>query len=305
MLHPIHLFSQLLPLYLIIICGFLASRYLLVDKEHIARLLIFFITPSVVFLGLVQGPNILEALAIPLIFCALGYLICLFHLKLAPLFFSEQETRLLALGMSTGNTGYFGIPVTAMLLGTEAIASAVLCAIGQTLFENSLGYYTLARHNITPSMALRRALRLPGLHVFWICLVVGLLSWKWPPIVIEVTTLLKGAYAPLGMMIVGMGLASVKLSDVNSRLLIYSVAGKPLIWLMCVGMVLWCDSISVQLISPLTAKVMLFQAVTPMAANTVAFASETGCAPGKAALIVMVSTMLGLIITPMMASALV
>ncbi len=305
MMNPIDLFSRLVPLYLIIILGFVAARYLKVDKEHIARLLIYFITPSVIFLGLVQGPDLSEALAIPLIFCGLGYLICLFHLRFARLIFSDQETRLLALGMSTGNTGYFGIPVTAMLLGTEAIASAVLCAIGQTLFENTLGYYTLARHNISPAQALRRALKLPGLHVFWICLVCGAFSLQWPPIFLEVTGLLKGAYAPLGMMIVGMGLAAVKLSDVNARLLLWSVLGKPLIWLIGVWLVLWFDSHFTSLISPLTAKVMLLQAVTPMAANTVAFASETGCAPGKAALIVMVSTLLGLVITPMMASVLV
>ena len=62
------LFLKLIPLYVLIILGFHAAKYLAVKKESAAALLIYIITPVVVFQSVAAAPVSKATFLLPLAF---------------------------------------------------------------------------------------------------------------------------------------------------------------------------------------------------------------------------------------------
>ena len=65
------LIAKLIPLYIVVLFGFLAGRFSEVKKETVANLLIYIITPVVVFGGVFSAPITAYALFLPILFFVL------------------------------------------------------------------------------------------------------------------------------------------------------------------------------------------------------------------------------------------
>ena len=68
---------KILPLYLFIILGFAAGRRLHIDKDSIAKLLIYVIAPIIVFHGAVSANLQLGLLLVPVLFFGVATSLCL------------------------------------------------------------------------------------------------------------------------------------------------------------------------------------------------------------------------------------
>jgi len=64
-------------------------------------------------------------------------------------------------------------------------------------------------------------------------------------------------------------------------------------------LVVWVDNITLQLYNTSIHKVMILMSIVPLAANTVAFATELKAQPEKASLAVMLSTLFALFYIPL------
>ena len=118
---------KIIPLYLMIYLGFVATKYLEVGKEGIAKLLIYMIGPVVIFYGTYTVQLNFANLTLPLLFLIISCLICLLFLWIGNKIFKNDSTKnILAFTSGTGNTGYFGLPVVMGVLGEEAFSLAVL-----------------------------------------------------------------------------------------------------------------------------------------------------------------------------------
>ena len=71
------LIAKILPLYLIIFLGFLAGKFLKAQKETIASILIYTITPVIVFHGVLTTEINLGILLLPVFYFALCSFLCL------------------------------------------------------------------------------------------------------------------------------------------------------------------------------------------------------------------------------------
>ncbi len=300
------LLQNLLPLYLIMALGFWLGKTLQISARPIARILIFSITPAVVFLAVLNVPASRDPLIITLVTLSIAFTLCLVSLPFLIRRLPKGLGRLSALALGTGNTGYFGIPLCTILFGPEGGALAVFAAMGQTLYENTLGYYVLCRHEAQMREALFRVLKLPAVHAIVMALILRSLDLESPALLTKSLELLKGAYAPLGMMLIGLALAETSsLSQPDD--LAFSLGltlAKPLLWLSLMGTFLLLEATYFPFLNSLTRQVLWIQASVPIAANTAAFAQETGVEPGKAALAVTMATLGGLLIVPLAAALL-
>ena len=67
------LLSKIIPLYLIIILGYITGRCISVAKETVAHLLIYVLVPIVIFNGVLRAHIDPGMLSLPLVFLCLAY----------------------------------------------------------------------------------------------------------------------------------------------------------------------------------------------------------------------------------------
>lgn len=280
--------------------GFVAVRVLEVDRQSIARLLIYMVAPAVVFYGVSQTPLSWATLSLPFLFFFLCTTICILFLGVGSLVWGKESTRnLLAYAAGDGNTGYFGIPVAMILFKEDVLGIVVLTLLGFILFENTVGFFTMARGNYTLRDSLRRMSRLPAVYAFIAGISVAATGWIYPQPIVDFFQYFKASYSLLGMMVIGMGLATATRSSFDGKLISLAFFAKFILWPAIVFGLIYLDHSFVHFYNEDIYKVMVLMAIVPLAANTVTFATELKVHPEKAAVAVSLSTVFALIYIPL------
>jgi len=281
---------KLLPLYAIILIGFVAGRLITARWEAIATLLIYVIAPVVVFVGIMSAPLDIGRLALPLVFFIICCSLCLlFYFTICRLWPSPLR-NILAFSAATGNSGYFGLPIAIFLFGEEAFSISVLIALGFILYENTLGFFITARGHHDTLESLGRVLRLPTVYAFILAVICNLSGLTLPAALTELGTNFRNAYFILGMMMIGLGVAQLKTLKLDIRFISIAFLLKFLVWPIVVVGVILMDKQMFHIFSPLEHNVMLLMSLVPLPANSVALAMELGSAPEKIATAVFLST---------------
>lgn len=296
------LLGKLIPLYFLIAVGWFAGTKLNVQRDSVAHLLIYIIVPIVFFEGVVSAPFTAATIALPFFFFALCSILCLFFLVLSRPLWRDSTKNLAAFATADGNTGYFGIPVALALFGESSLSYIVLGSIGFVLFENTVGYFILTRSDCTVRESILKVLRLPAVYAFIAGLAFHVSSLTLPGGIRETILSLRGAYSVLGMMMIGLGLAGQKLTELDIKLLGFTTIGKFLVWPLVMLGIIALDIRFLHLYGTEVHRVMLLLSMVPLAANTVALSTLAGVQPQKAALAVLTSTIVALFFIPAMAA---
>lgn len=294
----ISLIWKIIPLYLIIGAGYLAGRYYQVSKESVSSLVIYVVAPAVVFLGTMRAGLEFNLLILPVVSFVVASVFCGVYYYCGKFLWKDATRYLLAFSAGNGNTGYFGVPLCLAILGDQALPVVVMFTLGMILFENSLGYYVFARSEEGAKEALKRLLKLPSLYAFVIGMALNISGATIAAVAINTMEILKGAYAPLGMMIVGLGLAGVRFHHLDKLFIGISLVQKFLVYPAVMLLVIYWDGQFWHFFTPLIRAVLIIESVVPLAANTVAFGSRFRAHPEKAAITVMISNFVALAVMP-------
>ncbi|MEP1217029.1 MAG: AEC family transporter [Marinobacter sp.] len=294
------LFLKLIPLYVTVTLGWVARRYLDVSGKHIAGLMLYIMTPSVVFSGVMAAPLSAEVILLPFLTFAICCAIAFAHLGIARRFITDESASIIPLSVGTGNTGYFGIPVALLLFGHEGLALYIVCMLGTTLFENSVGFYLAARGRYSLKDALVRVARLPSVYAFVLAVMLNLAGFSIPDVFIPLFDNLRGAYSILGMMIIGMGILSFRGLAGNLRFTGLAFFGKFVSWPLVALAFWWLDASIVGLYNLAVYQAIFLISITPIAANTVVIATLLDTAPKQAAGTALLSTLFALAFIPVM-----
>ena len=296
------LFVKLIPLYLTVVLGWLAGRYLDANGKHIAGIMLYIVTPSVVFSGVMAAPLTMEVVLLPFLVFGISSVLGIVQLRLARRLLTDGSASILPLCVGSGNTGYFGIPVALLLFGEEGLGLYIVCMLGTTLFENSVGFYLAARGRYSIKDALWRVLKLPSVYAFLAAVVLNLAGVRIPDIFVPLFDNLRGAYSILGMMIIGMSITSFRGLAGNIRFTALAFFGKFVIWPMMAIVFWWVDSTLLGVYEPAVHQAMFLISITPIAANTVVIATLLDTAPRQAAGTVLLTTLFALVFIPVMIS---
>ena len=296
----VSLLLKMIPLYVTIGLGWLAGRHLQVSGRHIAGLMLYIITPSVVFSGVMHAPLTPEVLLLPVFVWCICLAMALVFLKLGRRVLGDARANILALSVSTGNTGYFGIPVALILFGQKFLGLYILCMLGTTLYENSMGFYIAARGRHTVRECVLRILKLPSLYAFLLAVTLNLLHARIPSIFVRLFDNLRGAYSILGMMIIGMGISTFRDLAGDWRFTGLSFFGKFLVWPAVVLLLWWLDSIGPHFYDLQVYRSLFLVSIVPVAANTVVIATLLDTHPEQAAGTTLLSTLVALFYIPVM-----
>jgi predicted permease len=118
--------------------------------------------------------------------------------------------------------------------------------------------------------------------------------------IVDLATSVRGAYTVLGMMLIGLGMAGIKSFRMDWKFLAATFFAKFIVWPLVTGVIILFDLKYLHFFDSDIHKVMFLLSVVPMAANTVALATELKAEPEKAATAVLLSTLFALGFIPVM-----
>lgn len=294
------LFYKLLPLYVTVLLGWIAGRYLEASGRHIAGIMLYIVTPSVIFAGVMAAPLSPAVILLPVLTFSLCSALGIVHLAIAKRTVGDDSANLMPLAVGTGNTGYFGIPVALLLFGQEGLALYIVCMLGTTLFENSVGFYLAARGRYSIGDALTRVARLPSVYAFILGVGLNLSGFAIPEVFVPLFDNLQGAYSILGMMIIGMGILSMRGLAGNLRFTALAFFGKFVSWPLVALALWWLDANWLGIYSEQVHRAIFLISITPIAANTVVIATLLDTSPRQAAGTTLLSTLFALAFIPVM-----
>lgn len=293
------LLQRLLPLYIIIVFGYVAGKYLHVQKESIARLLIYVVTPTAMFYNVATTPLSASIFSLAAIFFGCCCIICLVFFWLSSFFWQDSTKNLLAFSAGTANSGYFGLPVVAALFGEQATRLVFIAILGFILFECLLGMYIVARGAYGVKESMLRVLKIPAIYAFSAGLLVNALGFQFDVGLAATFEGFTATFSVLGMMLVGLSIADLKAYVWDISFLLFAFLAKFLVWPLLMLTIVFLDNTFWHFYTTQIHHVMIILAVTPLAVKTVAYATELRVQPEKAALATLISTFLALISMPL------
>lgn len=294
------LLIKMLPLYATVGLGWLAGRYLDISGRNIASLMLYIVTPAVIFSGVMMAPLTPAVLLLPMLVWLACALIGQLSLRVGRRLLKDERANIVALATASGNTGYFGIPVALLLFGQDGLGLYIVCMLGTTLYENTLGFYTAARGRQSARECFARVLRLPSVYAFIVAAALNLGGQGIPSFLQPLFDNLRGAYSVLGMMIIGMGISSLRGLVGDLRFNAIAFAGKFVVWPLLVLLVWALDSAGPGFYDQQVYRSLFLVAIVPIAANTVVFATILDLHPRQTAGTTLLSTLFALIYIPVM-----
>ncbi len=293
------LLVRLIPLYLIIFLGFIAGRYLKAEKETIASILIYIIAPVIVFHGVVTTKINLTTLSLPVGFFVVCSFVCLLYYQLGKKLWSDATKNILAFAAGSGNAGYFGLPVAVAIFGEKIIGLVALIILAFIFYENTVGFFITARGHHTIRESLIKIAKLPAVYAFLVGLFVNFYGFFLGQLYFDTVIYFRGAYTVLGMMLIGLGLASVKSYEFDLKFIVTIFSAKFVLWPIIIFSLIILDNQFLKIYDLSIHKVMMLISVVPIAANTVAYATILRAHPEKASVAVLLTTLFALFYIPL------
>lgn len=291
------LLSEILPLYAISILGFIAGKFLKIEAKPISTLTIYMLAPIVFFLSLAQVNFQGDALIAPLITLLAATILAPILLKISSFYLKDKTPYLFVLASGTSNWGYFGLPIAFFLFNPEQIAAYILIGFGFQIFENTLGVYYISRGNKSPFQSFLSIFKIPAIYAIVFGLGFSFMKIDMPESADKFLDLFKGAYTVLGMMMIGLGLASLTNFRVDVPFTLSVCVTRFLLWpALATGLIYLNQDFGI--VDAIYHKPLLLFSIMPMAANNIAFAAQFNVYPGKASVAVLISTLIALFYIP-------
>lgn len=291
------LLEKLIPLYLIVAAGILASRRLKLSAETVGSILIYVISPVVIFFTVLAMPLSPSRLTLPLLFYVICASIGLAAREVASRRLDRASAGILAFACGSGNSGYFGLPLTLAILGPEYLGLAILCALGFSLYENSLGFFFAARGRFSARQSLRALSRLPTVYCALSAILLNLYGARVPDNLLPVADQFRGAYTVLGMFLIGMSAGMGRSWKIDWRFASIGLGFKFVVWPVVVAACLGLNAM-LGFYDGQAARVLPLMAVVPLPAVSAAVATIFDLRPHDVALMVLLSTLLALGVIP-------
>ena len=293
------LLGKISPLYLNIAIGYILTRYFRVKRNFIATLLIYILGPIVILFATLSIELNLQIFFLPLFVFFLGTTIAFYILEKYKDDWNDASINTLSFTCGTGNTGYFGIPLSMILLSPESANIFIFATLGSLLYENTTGFYVTAKGSFTAKQSIIKVIKLPLLYAFILGLCLNILGFRTPEYIIPYFEGFKWSYGILGMMMLGMGMKGFNLkADVDIKYLRIAYFYKFIFWPAVILFIIFIDKSFLGFLNEEVYKVLFLFSVVPLAGNTVTLAVLLKARPEKASFTVLLSTLISVIYIP-------
>ncbi len=296
----LNLFVNLSPLYVLIALGFIAGRFLGVQRDSLARVAIFICMPVVMFGFVAQMDFKPDYLLLMGVMFAINMVVGSSMWRLGQKIYPDKRANLLSMCTADGNTGYMGLPIVLMMFDAQLVAVYMMMSLAQVIYEATYNYYVAARSEFTVRKSIDKLLRFPLMYATVLGIVFNLSGFELPNLFDTYWGYFKGAYVVLGMMIIGLALSASSRFVVEPLFLGLTFFGKFVYAPVLAGAFIVLDMYVLELFSADIYTLIAIYALVPTAANIAAFAAQFNVIPEKAASTILIGTIFALFYIPAM-----
>lgn len=294
----ISILFKIIPLYIFVVIGYIAGKYLGIDAKGIGKLIIYIIAPFVIFEAITHSNLSISTFLLPIIAFLICSLVAFLFYEYGKKIYGDARANVLSIVAAEGNTGYFGIPIALLLFDQNIFGIYILGTVGVTIFENTVVYYLTARGRYTVKESLERLKKLPALYAFIIAVIFLSFDITLPYYMDNFVTSMQGAYVVLGMMLIGFGISKISNFSFDYKFIALSFIGKFLVWPLVIVFLILIDYNILQIYNQEIYRAFILLSIVPIAANTVIFATVLNVHPDKVSSAVLFSTVFGLVYVP-------
>jgi predicted permease len=291
--------TTLVPLTLLILLGWIVGRVQDIDLKSVSTMLIYAISPVVAFGSTAQLNFHGNYVLLPFITFILASFCGLTSFALGRRLLKHKDMGyLLPQATGSGNNGYFGLPLAMAILSADQVGVYFLIMLGTSIFEATLGYYFVGRGHLTVRHALKRVVRMPVTYAIAGGLALSARHVTLDPGLLKLWEAARGSYVCIGMMIIGIALAKHKKLAWEIDFIALAMFGKYILWAVAVAAFAWTDIHVLKIYDAPIYTMIAILAITPVAANTAAFAAQHDFKPQLAATIVFITTIISFAFLP-------
>lgn len=297
------LLLSMVPLYVLVGLGFMAKRWLKVDSLSLASILVYILAPLITFYAANTTPLVGQALFLPVFFLVLALGVSGLFYIVGGWSFGRGSARqfLLAATAGSGNAGYFGLGLALVLFPKEQVNLVVLSVLGFIFYMHTLGFYLTARGRFSVRESFIRLAKLPVVYAFVLGVVLNAVRIHGSGAeYTEFMSWLRGSYTVLGMMVVGLSVATITAEVLDVRFTLLSLLAKFIVWPALAGFMLVVAARVGIALSPEVVQVVWLLSIVPIATNTVTYAHLLDVRSDVSAVAVLVSTLIAALYIPIM-----
>lgn len=217
-------FLAIISIYIFILVGYAAKYFFKenIDERSFNLLSVYFLQVFLTFWGLMKRPIDTELVLAPLIYLGIISIVLILIFMLSRQLFSDAKERSIAsVAALIGNTGNLGIPLGIAIFGEESIPFTTLINLANVFVVYTFGVYFYSRGNFSMKESIKNIFKLPILWVAMFALSLNFLHVDLPHEFMNAIEM--GAYASMviQLVILGMYLYSVKIKELNIRLIMH------------------------------------------------------------------------------------
>jgi predicted permease len=293
------IFIKLIASFTLIILGFIARRFVGVDRIPVAQLVFYLISPIVFFHAVAKLKPNLIIFILPLITASIASILAIMAFKFTKNRFDEASRSIFAFTSTNSNVGYFLLPIVWEIFDDTMAGIFVVMVLGNNIYENTVGFFIASMGKFSSKESLMKIIKLPSLYALLLGLIFSMVDHLTIPEMFNDMLLnIRGAYSTLGMMIVGFGLADIKDLKLDFKFIGSSLLVKFFLWPLLTIIIISIDSTFIQAYDQEVHKMLILFSVAPLAANNIVIASVLNLHPEKVAASVVASTIFALFYVP-------
>lgn len=294
-------FWILLPIFSIFIVGFIAQKVLHFDIPNLSKMSLYVLSPFLAFKTFYSYPISLNYLYyVGYVFALCLLLVLLISLISRLLSFDEKTRCGMILGSCFMNNGNYGTPVILAFFGSVGFDIAIIMLVLQQVVMNTIGTYYAAKGSSkeivgsSVKFALARVVRMPTVHGALLGILLQLLHVPLSESLYNSISMVGDASIVVIMIILGMQLANIRLTNIEYGKLSINLVMKMVISpLIAFVLVQWMP------IDLVYKQILIVLAAMPAAANTTLLAVHFETKPELVSSATFMSTIVSLVTLPM------
>ena len=294
------LLPQMSVLYIIIAVGYLLGKFLHITSIEISKIVIYFITPSLIFFATYNVELNIATLSIPLIIISIQTLIELLILWFFKYIIQDKKIFMISFMSATSNGGYLGVPIAMMLFSPAVVSMYILAVFGKNLQESIYGVYIIARTKHSIKDSIKKMLKLPLFYAGILGFSLNYFGIQLPDIINHMDINIKHTYSIMGMLIVGLGFTKFTKNKFDFSFVIIPTIAQFAIWPFLTLGVIGIDQHYLHFLNSDIHKVLLLYSLMPVAINATALASIFSFNIEKTAFATILNNLMALVYIPMM-----
>ncbi|MDH3324445.1 MAG: AEC family transporter [Candidatus Peregrinibacteria bacterium] len=294
--------DQVLLFYVFVATGIVTKKLFgdKIDNKKITKLTVFFFQPILVFWGLSRmplSPTVWKLSVLYFVVMAVAglifYLIGRVHIKDAKL------RSIFMFAGTNGNTGNIGIPMGLAVFGPYSVIYTTMINFANVVWNFLFGVYIYSRGESSVTESIKNIFKMPILWSGIIAVTLNLYGYKFSEDIMQY--LKYGAYLSIFMQLflLGLFIAEVKVKKIHWPMNVWTIFAKFMI-LPALGLLgLYLSERFLDFAVPtLIKQIFMLQLFVPLAVNNVNLASLFNCKPRIVSELVFFTTLLFLLVSP-------